>query len=65
MTHSNFRLPGLLLLIALPLRGGAQVVINEILYHAPDELDDLQYVELFNAGSTCAYDASSCSHNRS
>lgn len=29
-------------------RGG--VVINEILYHAPDDLDDLQFVELHNAG---------------
>lgn len=29
----------------------AQVVINEIQYHAPSDLDDLQYVELHNAGS--------------
>ncbi len=35
----------------LPLALSGQVVINEILYHAPDELDDLQYIELHNAGS--------------
>lgn len=28
----------------------AQVVINEIFYHAPDDLEDLQYLELHNAG---------------
>lgn len=28
----------------------ARVVVNEILYHAPNDLDDLQYIELFNAG---------------
>lgn len=39
------------LVAALPLMARAQVVINEILYHAPAELDDLQYVELHNAGS--------------
>src|SRR5258707_521922 len=27
-------------------RGG--VVINEIFYHAPDEIQDLEYIELFN-----------------
>ena len=35
----------------MPLRVSAQVVINEILYHAPDDLDDLQYVELHNTGT--------------
>lgn len=45
------RLLWVLLLAILPHRSGAQVVLNEILYHAPDELDDLQYVELHNAGS--------------
>jgi CotH kinase protein/Lamin Tail Domain len=36
---------------ALALAAGAApggVVINEIFYHAPDDLDDLQYVELHN-----------------
>lgn len=28
----------------------AQVVINELMYHAPEDLDDLQYVELHNVG---------------
>src|SRR5262245_37980705 len=30
----------------------AAVVINEILYHAPDDLDDLQFIELHNTGDT-------------
>jgi hypothetical protein len=29
----------------------ATVVINEILYHAPDDLDDLQFIELYNTGN--------------
>ncbi len=36
--------------LAVPWLASAQVVINEILYHAPDELDDLQFVELHNTG---------------
>jgi hypothetical protein len=28
---------------------GAAVVINEIFYHAPNDLDDLQWIELFNS----------------
>lgn len=51
MTSIPARLLWVLLLATLPFRSGAQVVINEILYHAPDELDDLQYVELHNVGS--------------
>ena len=47
-------LPGWLLcaaLACLPLvPARAQVVINEIFYHAPDDLEDLQYLELHNAG---------------
>lgn len=39
------------LLLTQPLRAPGQVVLNEILYHAPDELDDLQFVELHNAGA--------------
>lgn len=38
----------LALLIAAPAR--ADVVINEILYHAPDDLDDVQFIELHNTG---------------
>ena len=33
-------------LISLPAR--AAVVINEIFYHAPDDLDDIQWIELHN-----------------
>ena len=29
----------------------AKVVINEIMYHPPGDLEDLQYIELFNAGN--------------
>src|SRR4051812_43706437 len=29
----------------------ADVVINEVFYHAPDDLNDLQWVELHNAGA--------------
>jgi PAS domain-containing protein len=35
-----------LVLAALQARG--QVVINEIFYHAPDDIADLQWVELYN-----------------
>ena len=28
----------------------AEVVINEIFYHAPDEVHDLQWLELYNSG---------------
>jgi hypothetical protein len=51
--HIAMRLRLLLgcLLVSVPLLAPAQVVINEILYHAPDDLDDLQFVELHNAGS--------------
>ncbi len=34
------------LLVAAPVRAG--VVINEIFYHAPDDLDNLQFIELHN-----------------
>lgn len=39
-------------LLALPLQG--QVVINEIFYNAPDDIDDLQWIELFNNGENAA-----------
>src|SRR5207249_3639256 len=29
----------------------AAVVINEVFYHAPDDLDDLQFIELHNTGN--------------
>jgi len=37
-------------LLALPLH--AQVVINEIFYHAPDDLNDLQWIEFHNTTDT-------------
>ena len=42
-------------LLALALVCGpasAAVVLNEILYHAPDDLDNLQFIELHNPGDT-------------
>jgi hypothetical protein len=32
----------------------ADVVINEIFYHAPDEVQDLQWIELYNSGPQAA-----------
>lgn len=40
----------MLVLGVLHVRGGG-VVINEIMYHAPGDLDALQYVEVLNSGS--------------
>src|SRR5688572_21476618 len=33
----------------LPVQG--RVVINEIFYHAPDDIEDLEYLELYNTAS--------------
>lgn len=30
------------------------VIINEVMYHPPDDRDDLQFIELFNAGANSA-----------
>lgn len=38
-------------LVACAARTLAGVVINEIMYHPPDDRDDLQFVELFNSGN--------------
>lgn len=40
----------LALLPAFLLQAAGSVVINEIMYHPPDDRDDLQYVEVLNAG---------------
>src|SRR5438552_164052 len=34
--------------IAPARAANANVVINEIFYHAPDDIDDLQWIELYN-----------------
>src|SRR5947199_1257041 len=44
------RLAVLAILLALGPAARAEVVINEIFYHAPDDLDDLQFIELHNTG---------------
>ena len=37
------------------LRGASgRVVINEVMYHPPDDLDTLQFIELFNASESAA-----------
>jgi len=46
VTHHRLRLLAGLLLFTC--RSAAGVVINEIFYHAPDELNDLQWIELHN-----------------
>jgi hypothetical protein len=33
------------------LSAAADVVINEIFYHAPDDIGELDYIELYNPGS--------------
>src|SRR3954471_8996258 len=38
------------ILLALGSAARADVVINEVFYHAPDDLDDLQFIELYNPG---------------
>jgi len=45
-----FRLVVVLLVLGCCSGARAAVVINEIFYHAPNDLDDLQWIELYNAG---------------
>ena len=47
---SAVRVAALLAACACANPAPAAVVINEIFYHAPDDLDDLQFVELHNTG---------------
>jgi hypothetical protein len=44
------RLLPALVAVALAPAARADVVVNEIMYHAPNDLDDLQYIELHNTG---------------
>src|SRR5436189_3980999 len=46
----SYRTAALLLTFLLCSSAQADVVINEIFYHAPDDLDDLQFIELHNTG---------------
>ena len=39
-----------LLLAFLPSIAGARIMINEIFYHAPNDIEDLEYIELHNSG---------------
>lgn len=48
---SSDALIALAVVASAALRLAGDVVINELMYHPPDERDDLQYVELFNRGS--------------
>lgn len=47
-------LPQLLAVSLLGLSTSAQVVINEVFYNAPEDIDDLEYIELHNASDTPA-----------
>src|SRR5437868_2502430 len=47
MKHS-FLLLNVICSLVVGMNCQAQVVINEIFYHAPDDLTDLQWVELYN-----------------
>ena len=48
MRHA--RSAAVFLALAVVPAGRAEVVVNEIMYHAPDDRDDLQFVELHNTG---------------
>src|SRR5262249_3307806 len=47
---TRFRLVSSVVLLSLVASSRAQIVINEIYYNAPDDLTDLQWVELYNMG---------------
>lgn len=46
-----FRWAAFIAAVCLSAPARADVVINEILYHAPDDLDKLQFIELHNTGN--------------
>jgi len=48
MSWSSLPRWSLLLAAALPLRSA--VIFNEVFYHPPDDLDELQFIELHNTG---------------
>src|SRR5689334_18050981 len=39
------------LCLFLTQSAGARVVINEVMYHPPDDLEDLEFIELHNSGA--------------
>ncbi|MCY2952904.1 MAG: lamin tail domain-containing protein, partial [Planctomycetota bacterium] len=45
-----FRLVVALLVLGCCVSASAAVVINEVFYHAPNDLEDLQWIELYNSG---------------
>jgi hypothetical protein len=49
MLMSGTRMFCLLMLALWPVGAGARVVINEIFYHAPGDIKDLEYIELVRA----------------
>src|SRR5687768_5752581 len=46
-----FRFLAVIVAASLAVSAPARVVINEVMYHAPGDLEDLEYVELFNSGA--------------
>jgi len=63
-SYMRFPLALCLFLATLAWPARAAVVVNEIFYHAPDDVDDLQWVELHNSG-TAAVDVSNWSLGKS
>src|SRR4051812_36627622 len=49
---SRFRIALFVLGVCAAAAEQGPVVINEIMYHAPGDLENLQYIELFNAGKS-------------
>lgn len=47
----QFRCAAVIAAVCLSAAARADVVINEILYHAPDDLDKLQFIELHNTSA--------------
>jgi len=41
---------GILMVLSAEAAAQGAVVVNEIFYHAPDDLDDLEWVEVYNSG---------------
>src|SRR5688572_1826593 len=48
MRHTKFIALLAVLLVTAAARAG--VILNEVFYHAPNDLEDLQWIELYNTG---------------